>query len=45
MLMRMWVKGNTHLLLAELQTYTATMEISVAASQEAGNRFTSRYHC
>lgn len=36
MLMR--IKGNTLPLLMELQTYSTTMEINVAVSQEAGNK-------
>lgn len=42
MLAQIWSKGNTHILLAGVQVHRATVEISVALSQEDGNRSTSR---
>jgi hypothetical protein len=42
MLTRMSGKGNTHSLLGAQRACTATIEISVTVSQEAGNRSTSR---
>ena len=38
MLERMWSEGNTHPLLVGMQTCTATVEISVAVSQETGSQ-------
>ena len=43
MLAGMRSKRNTHPLLLEEQTCTATMEISVAVPLEVGNRTTSRF--
>lgn len=42
MLEKMWRKGNTPLMLVEMQSCTATLEISVALSQKIGNPPTSR---
>lgn len=41
MLVWMWSKGNIHLLLLGMQTYTATMEISWAVPYEDTNMSTS----
>ena len=38
MLERMWNEGNTHPLLVGMQTCAATVEISVAISQETGSQ-------
>ena len=37
----MWSKGNTPLLLVGMQTYTTTLEISMAVSQKIGHQPTS----
>ena len=42
MLVRMWGKGNTYLLLVEVQTCTSNMEISVEILQKAENRAIKR---
>lgn len=42
MLVNMESRGNTHPLLVGLQSWTASVEMSVAVLQENGNRFTSR---
>ena len=42
MLERMWSKGNTCPVLVGMQTYTATLEISIAVSQKIENQFISR---
>ena len=42
MLVRMWSKGNTPLLLVGVQTSTATMEINMVVPQKMGNQFISR---
>lgn len=39
---KMWSKGNTSLLLVELQSCTAAVEISRVASQRIGNQSASR---
>ena len=38
MLERMQSKGNTHPLLVEMQTYTTTLEMSMAVSQKIGSQ-------
>ena len=38
------IKGNTHHLLVEMQTCTATMENNMVVHQKARNRTTSRYN-
>ena len=38
MLERMWSEGNIHPLLVGMQTCAATVEISVAVSQETGSQ-------
>ena len=42
MLVRMWSKGNTNLLLTGLQTGTTTVEISMVVPWENENQSTSR---
>lgn len=42
MLESLWSKGKTHPLLVGVQTFTATMEISMAGSQLTGSQSTSR---
>ena len=42
MLERMWSERNTPPLLVGVQTYTATLEVSVAVPQKTGNQPTSR---
>ena len=43
MLERMWSKGNTPPLMLEVQTSTATVEISTVISQKIRNQSTSRF--
>ena len=38
----MWSKGNTHLLLVEVQTHSETLDIRMAVSQKNGNQSSTR---
>ena len=40
MLVRMWRKTNTPILLMELKTYTTTLKLNLAVSQKIGNSST-----
>jgi Trk-type K+ transport system membrane component len=42
MLVRLWSKGNTLLLLVGVQTSTTTLEINLAVFKKVGNSSTSR---
>lgn len=43
MLVRMWSKWNTYLLLVEMQTFMSNMDFSVVVPKDEGNQTKSRF--